>query len=100
MPETHSTPKSVWIIRVWALLVLLAALVVIGSVKVDQEETAWYLKASAAVVYIFAFVGATNMFRGTLRSDQVRPPLLKELLGILWVLIVAAAGISVMIYLL
>lgn len=98
--NTNTKSKSIWVIRLWALLVLLAALIVVGSVKVDSESTAWYLKAAAAVVYIFSFVGAVSMFRGTLRTDQLRPPLLNELLGVLWVLIVAAVGILVMIYVL
>ncbi len=100
MTETnpHPKPKSLWVIRLWALLVLLAALIVVATVK--NEDGAWYIKAATTVVYIFAFVGAVSMFRGTLRTDQLRTPLLTELIGILWVLIVAAVGILVMIYVL
>ena len=63
------------------------------AISTEQE-------AATTVVYIFAFVGAVSMFRGTLRTDQLRTPLLTELIGILWVLIVAAVGILVMIYVL
>jgi hypothetical protein len=96
MSTVPEKPKSVWVLRALALVVLVAAFIVAGSV--DDEETDWYMKAAVTVVYVFSFVGAVNLFLNTLKSGVPHTPFLKQFMSILWLLIVAAVGIVVQIY--
>lgn len=96
MSNVPEKPKSVWVLRIMALVVLVAAFIVAGSVNEDEDP--WYLLAAVTVVYIFAFVGAVNLLLNTFKSGVPHTPFLKQFMGILWLLIVAAIGIAVQIY--
>lgn len=96
MSSVPEKPKSVWVLRLLALVVLISAFIVAGSV--DESEDPWYLLAAVTVVYVFAFVGSVNMFLNTLKSGVPHTPFLKQFMSMLWLLIVAALGIVLQIY--
>lgn len=97
--STNAPEKAaigVWLLRILALVIVIAAFIVAGSV--EDDTTPLYLRAAVTVVYLYSFVGAASLLRGTFRKDFQQVRFFKQFLDVVWLLLVAAVAILVRLY--